>query len=183
LGIQTFTNNNKNSLRITGFKRDIKDLIIFYTDPITYASKYINRDEQHDYGFEVESSISIGKIGNWTNNFTYVDGAGKNNNVHVKNLYRRPNFTMNSVLTLQPTKSFTIIPSFRFVGTRMKGQYDAGPAQMPQNYTIDCYLGYEFAKHFRGFIDFRNITNQQYFDVVGYNSRKFNVMTGLSFSL
>lgn len=183
LGVQTFTNNDKSSFRITGFKRDIKDLIIFYTDPITYASKYINRDEQHDYGFELESSNAIGKIGNWTNNFTYVDGEGKNNNVKVKNLYRRPNFTMSSVLTLQPTKSLTIMPSFRFVGTRLKGQYDAGPAQMPQYYTIDCYLGYEFAKHFRVFVDLRNITNQQYFDVVGYNSKKFNVMAGLSFSL
>lgn len=183
LGLQTFTNNNKNSFRITAFKRDIKDLIIFYTDPSTYASKYINRDQQHDYGFELESSIAIGKIGDWTNNLTYVDGEGKNNNVKVKNLYRRPNFTMNSVLTLQPTKSLTIMPSFRFAGTRLKGQYDAGPDQMPQYYTIDCYLGYEFAKHFRVFVDLRNITNQQYFDVVGYNSKKFNVMTGLNFSL
>lgn len=74
------------------------------------------------------------------------------------------------------------MPSFRFVGTRLKGEYDAGPAQMPQYYTIDCYLGYEFAKNFRSFADFRNITNQQYFDVVGYNSRKFNIMTGVSFN-
>ena len=86
---------------------------------------------------------------------------------------------MNSVLTLQPVKSLTLMPSFRFVGTRLKGQYDAGPATQPQYYTIDCYLGYEFAKNFRAFIDFKNITNQQYFDVVGYNSRKFNMMAGI----
>ena len=182
LGVQTFSNNKRNSFRIVGFKRDIKDLIIFYTNS-SFVSKYINRDEQHDYGFELESSTAIGKKGNWTNNFTYVDGEGRNNNVNVKNLYRRPNFVMNSVLTLQPVKSLTLMPSFRFVGTRLKGQYDAGPATQPQYYTIDCYLGYEFAKYFRLFIDLRNITNQQYFDVVGYNSKKFNVMTGLSFAL
>ncbi|WP_462222557.1 TonB-dependent receptor plug domain-containing protein [Ferruginibacter sp.] len=182
LGVQTFSNNKRNSFRIVGFKRDIKDLIIFYTNS-SFVSKYINRDEQHDYGFELESSTAIGKKGNWTNNFTYVDGEGRNNNVNVKNLYRRPNFVMNSVLTLQPVKSLTLMPSFRFVGTRLKGQYDAGPATQPQYYTIDCYLGYEFAKYFRLFIDLRNITNQQYFDVVGYNSKKFNVMTGLSFDL
>jgi vitamin B12 transporter len=182
LGVQTLSNNKQNSFRITGFKRDIKDLIIFYTDP-SWNSYYINRDEQHDYGFELESSIAIGKKGNWTNNFTYVDGEGKNDNVKVKNLYRRPNFTLNSVLTLQPAKGLTLMPSFRFVGTRLKGQYDAGPAQMPQYYTIDFYAGYEFAKKFRVFVDLRNLTNQEYFDVVGYNSRKFNVMTGFHFSL
>ena len=183
MGVQAFSNNKKNTFRITGFKRDIKNLIIFYTNPTTFAGRYINRDEQNDYGFELESFIAIGKKGNWSNNFTYVDGEGKNNNVKVKNLYRRPNFTFNSVLTLQPTKVLTIMPSFRFVGTRLKGQYDAGPAQMPQYYTLDCYLGYEFAKKFRAFVDIRNITNQQYFDVVGFNSRRFNMMAGLSFSL
>ncbi len=178
LGVHTFSNNKQNSFRITGFKRDIKDLIIFYTDA-NWESKYINRDEQNDYGFELESTITIGKKGNWSNNFTYVDGEGKNNNVKVKNLHRRPNFTFNSVLTLQPTNALTIMPSFRFVGTRLKGQYDAGPAQMQQYYTLDCYLGYEFAKKFRAFVDVRNITNQQYFDVVGYNSRRFNMMAGI----
>ena len=182
IGLQTFSNKSSNSFRITAFKRDVKNLIIFYSDPVTYASQYINRDKQNDYGFELESNIAMGKKGNWTNNFTYVDGEGKNNNVKVKNLYRRPNFTFNSVLTLQPVKGFTLMPSFRFVGTRLKGQYDAGPAQMPQYYTVDCYAGYEFKNKLSVFFDFRNITNQQYFDVPGYNSRRSNFMTGISFN-
>jgi vitamin B12 transporter len=178
-GLQTLSNNKQNSFRITGFKRDIKDLIIFYTDA-NFNSYYINRDEQHDYGFELESSIAIGKKGSWTNNFTYVDGEGKNNSVKVKNLYRRPNFTVNSVLTLQPVKGLTVMPSFRFVGNRLKGQFDAGAAQMPQYYAIDFYAGYEFAKHIRVFADFRNTTNQKYFDVPGFNSRGSNFMLGIS---
>ena len=74
------------------------------------------------------------------------------------------------------------MPSFRFVGTRLKGQYDVGPAEMPQYYTIDCYAGYEFKNKIRVFIDYRNITNQQYFDVPGFNNRRSNVMTGISFN-
>jgi vitamin B12 transporter len=182
IGVQTFSNNKSSSFRITAFKRDIKNVIIFYSDPVTYASQYINRDKQNDYGFELESTIAVGKKGSWVNNMTYVEGDGTDNNVKVKNLYRRPNFTLNSVLTLQPTKGFTIMPSFRFVGTRLKGQYDAGPAQMPQYYTIDCYAGYEFKNKLRVFIDYRNITNQQYFDVPGYNSRRSNFMTGINFN-
>ncbi|MBY0476852.1 MAG: TonB-dependent receptor [Chitinophagaceae bacterium] len=179
-GVQSFSADKKNSIRFVGFKRDIKNLIIFYTDMTTYASQYINRDEQHDYGFEVESSIGLGKIGSWANNFTYVDGEGKNDNVKVKNLYRRPNFSFNSVLTLEPVKGLTVMPSFRFIGSRLKGQYDPGPAQMPAYYTIDLYTGYQATKNLRVFVDFRNITNQEYFDVPGYNSRKFNVTGGVS---
>jgi len=180
LGVQVFSNNKKNSLRIVGFKRDIKNLIIFYTDPVTYASQYINRDKQKDYGFELESNIAIGEIGNWINNLTYVDGEGINDNVKVKNLYRRPNFSFNSTLTLQPVKGLTVMPSFRFVGTRMKGEYDAGPAQMPQYYTLDFYAAYNATKQVRVFADIRNITDQTYFDVIGYNSRKSNYSIGIT---
>lgn len=183
LGVQSFSADKKNSIRFVAFKRDIKNLIIFYTDMTTYASQYINRDEQHDYGFEVESSIGLGKIGIWANNFTYVDGEGKNNNAKVKNLFRRPNFSFNSVLTIEPVKGLTVMPSFRFISSRLKGQYDAGPAQMPSYYTIDFYTGYQATKNLRLFLDLRNITSQVYFDVPGYNSRKFNVTGGVSIQL
>ncbi|MEO7767041.1 MAG: TonB-dependent receptor, partial [Ferruginibacter sp.] len=179
-GVQSFSNNKKNSLRIVGFKRDIRQLIIFYSDPVTYESKYINRDKQNDYGFEVESNIAIGNEGNWVNNITYVDGEGKTGNLKVKNFYRRPNFSFNSVLTVHPVKELTLMPSFRFVGSRQKGQYDAGPNSMPQYYTIDFYAGYKFTSQLRAFADFRNITDQQYFDIVGYNSRRANVTIGVS---
>jgi vitamin B12 transporter len=181
-GVQSFSNDKKNSLRIVGFKRDIRQLIVFYSDPVTYASQYINRDKQNDYGFELESSIAIGKTGNWLNNITYVDGEGTTGNEKVKNFYRRPNFTFNSTLTLQPVQQLTLSPSFRFVGSRLKGQYDAGPAAMPQYYTVDFYAAYHITKQVNAFADFRNITDQKYFDIIGYNSRRFNWMAGVNIS-
>jgi len=179
LGVQSLTNNKKNSLRLVAFKRDIRHLIVYYTSP-SYDNEYINRDKQNDYGFEIESNIAIGKIGNWVNNFTYVDGEGNNDNEKVKNLYRRPNVVVNSALTLQPATGLTIMPSCRFVGTRLKGLYDAGPATMPQYYTIDLYTAYNFTKQFRAFVDLRNITDQEYFDIIGYNSRRSNFTVGVS---
>lgn len=180
IGIQTLSADKRNSFRLVGFKRDIKDLIIFYTDPSSFQSNYINRDEQNDYGFEVESSIAIGKNGSLKNNLTYVDGKGSSNGVKTKNLYRRPNFILNTALQLQPLKGFTVAPAFRFVGTRLAGSFDPGPASQPQYYTFDCYLAYNVNTKFKVFSDFRNITNQQYFDVVGYNSRRLNMMGGVS---
>lgn len=182
VGVQSFTNNKKNSLRIVGFKRDIRQLIIFYTDPTTYDSRYINRDKQNDFGFEIESNVAIGKIGNWVNNVTYVDGEGLVENVKVKNFYRRPNFTFSSILTVSPIKALTLMPSFRFVGSRQKAQYDAGPASMPQYYMLDFYAGYAVSKQLRAFVDFRNITDQQFFDIIGYNSRQANFTVGINAS-
>lgn len=179
LGFQVFGNEKQNSLRFVGFKRDIKNLIIYYTDA-NYVSQYINRDKQNDYGFEVESRTAIGKKGNWTNNITYVNGETTSDHSKVRNLFRRPNFTFNSALTLVPAEGFTVMPSFRFVGERLKGLYDAGPNPIPHYYTIDLYTSYGFTKYFKAFVDLRNITNQKYFDVPGYTSRDFNFTTGIN---
>jgi vitamin B12 transporter len=181
LGLQTQSGDKKMSLRFAGFKRDIKNLIVFYTSP-SYVSNYINRDQQNDYGFEVESSIQLGNIGTWSNNLTFIEGRGIQNNVRVNNLYRRPKFTLNSALTLQPVKNLTIIPAFHYVGTRLKGQYDIGPAEQPAYYTLDFFAGYDLKK-VRLFADFRNLTDQQYFEIVGYNSKRFNMMAGISINL
>ena len=183
LGLQTQSTDRKMSIRFVAFKRDIKNLIIFYTAPVTYASQYINRDQQHDYGFEVESSIQLSTFGSWNNNFSFVDGQGVQNTIKTNNLYRRPKFTFNSALTLHPCTSLTIIPSFRYVGARLKGQYDAGPAEQPHYYTIDLFTGYTVNKQVRLFLDLRNITDQQYFDIVGYNSKRFNMMAGITIRL
>ncbi|TAD86331.1 MAG: TonB-dependent receptor [Bacteroidetes bacterium] len=182
VGVQAYGANQANSIRIVGFKRNINDLIVFFTNPSTFNSVYINRDEQNDFGFEIESTIGLGKLGSWNNNISYVDGSGRTNGREAKNLFRRPNFVLNSTITLEVATGFTIMPGFRFVGTRLKGQFDAGPTTQPQYYNFDCYLGYSFAKNWRLFADLRNITNQTYFDVVGFNSRRFNFMTGLSCS-
>jgi vitamin B12 transporter len=66
------------------------------------------------------------------------------------------------------------------VGTRIKGEYDAGPATMPQYYTLGFYAGYNVAKQVRVYLDLKNLTNQEYFDIPGYNSRKFNFTVGVS---
>ncbi|MFT3904280.1 MAG: TonB-dependent receptor [Niabella sp.] len=180
LGMQVFANNKKSSYRIVGFKRDIKNLIIYYSDQNTYMSQYINRDKQHDYGFEIEAQTTIGKNGNWTNNLTYIDGEGTVNDTKTQNLYRRPNFTFNSALTIAVGERLTFTPAFRFVGSRLKSSYDAGPERMPHYYNIDFYAAYHLAKYFRLFADFRNITDQKYFDIPGYNSRRFNCTAGIA---
>lgn len=182
IGVQTQSRDKKQTLRFAAFKRDIKNLIIFYTDP-SFFSQYVNRNEQHDYGFEVESNTQLASFGSWSNNFSFIDGQGVENGKRVDNLYRRPKFVFNSAITIQPIAPLTVIPSFKYVGSRLKGQYDAGPAEQPHYYTIDFYAGYALSKKIKLFLDLRNITDQQYFDVVGYNSKRFNMMAGFNVKL
>jgi vitamin B12 transporter len=181
LGVSFLDKKGRSSVRLAGFKRDIQDLIVFYTNPSNFASQYINRDQQHDYGFELETHFKLSTKTDWVFNATYVDGEGDNKGVKTKNLYRRPNFIINTVFTWQPTTKITLMPSLRYIGSRLKGTYDAGPEKMPAYTTLDLYMGYTVTKRTKCFIDLRNLTNQEYFDVVGYNSKRFNLMAGLTF--
>lgn len=168
-------------IRFVYFKRDIKDLIVFYTDA-NWVSTYINRDAQHDHGIEVEASAKIRSNIYWNLNYSWVDGKGENEGVKEKNLYRRPNHMFNTSINWNPIRSLRISPSIRYIGTRMKGPYDPGPDKMPAYHTIDIYAGYQFSSSINVFADLRNITNKFYADVPGYNSRGLNIMTGLSVS-
>jgi vitamin B12 transporter len=181
LGLAFLDKKGRSSVRLAGFKRDIQDLIVFYTNPSNFASQYINRDQQHDYGFELETHFKLSTKTDWVFNATYVDGEGDNKGVKTKNLYRRPNFILNTVFTWQPTTKITLMPSLRYIGSRLKGTYDAGPEKMPAYTTLDLYMGYTLTKRTKCFIDLRNLTNEEYFDVVGYNSKRFNLMAGLTF--
>ncbi len=168
-------------IRLVYFKRNSRDLIIFYTDA-NWVSQYINRDAQNDHGIEVEAGVKILSNLYWNGNFSWVEGEGENNGVKEKNLYRRPNYMFNSSFNWNPGKALRISPSVRYIGSRMKGPYDPGPAKMPAYHTIDLYAGYQFSQRINVFVDLRNITNKYYSDVPGYNSRGFNIMSGLQLS-
>jgi vitamin B12 transporter len=183
LGFQAHLGDKRSSLRVVGFRRDTRNLIIFYSDPSTYESRYINRDEQHDLGLELESDIYLGKMGNWRTNMTYVDGEGLSEGVKTKNLYRRPHIMANTSITLTLAKKWTVTPSFRFVGNRPSGPYDPAPAVMPAYYTVDLYAGYALSLAATAFIDLRNLTDQRYFEITGYNTRQRNIMAGIRLTL
>jgi len=183
IGVQALSSDKNSSIRLVGFKRDIKDLITYYSDPVTYASQYINRDQQNDYGVELESNLKIAKLGHWINNITYIEGEGENDGVKVKNLYRRPKLAWNSAVELNLVKSFKLTPSVRVVGKRTPGTYDVGPDPMKSYYTLNCNLAYTLVSKVKLFADFSNITNQKYFDAYGYNTRGFNLLAGVNLSL
>ena len=179
LGMQTELADRRIFIRVAAFKRDSRNLIIFYTDTTTFFSQYVNRDKQNDYGFEIENAVHIANFIQWSNNFSYVDGKGTQDGVKVDNLYRRPNFILSSVLTIQPITRLTIAPSIRWVGSRLKDPYDPGPDKMPPYYTIDFFAAYSM-KYIRFFTELHNITNQLYFDIPGYNTKRFNMSAGIN---
>lgn len=174
------------NVRALYFDRSTKDNIIYYgSDPAYPAGYYINLDKQKDHGFEVEASIKAGLF-TFSGNYTYTTGKvttpvnGKDTTFY--NLYRIPKNTINLHAGLQATPALYLGASLRTVSKRIESVYGGPPSTVDAfaYYTLDGYAEYKICHQLKVFADFKNVTNQQYFDIPGFNSKKFNFMAGIS---
>jgi vitamin B12 transporter len=181
-GIQYYKNNV--NLRAVYFSRNIEDNIVFYSAGApTYASYYINADKQKDKGIELEAGIDLGMV-NISANYVNLDGkietkTGAKDTSYF-NLYRRPRQTINLNIGIAVCKSWDINLGVQSISKRYEGVYAAPPVEMPAYYTWNLYTTYTFTKNIKAFADLKNITDENYSEVRGYNSRRFNVMAGVN---
>jgi vitamin B12 transporter len=181
-GYQANVAHGRVDFRVTGFARGTRDLIIFFYDPATFRSQYRNANKQRAYGAEVEGSWMITKGLVLTANYAYVDGritvSQDNKDTSYYNLYRIPKHAVNATLGYQATPALYVSATGKYTGQRFEGK-----APMGDYYTLDLYGEYKFGNLLKIFAGFRNITNYQYFDISGYNSRRFNFNTGITINL
>jgi vitamin B12 transporter len=189
-GIELFPNTSLR-FRIVGFYRKTKDAILYMYNPLTYESRYLNASEQKNYGFESELSYVAGKLG-INANYAYTDGettaaydgtgAPLTKDTTYYNLYRIPKHAVNINAGFKITQSLYVSSTFRYVSEREEFIYGAAPEQLDSYATVDLYGEYKFRKIIKIFVDLRNITDKEYFDLLGYNSKRFNLTGGVVFS-
>ena len=187
-GVQFTDGRGKFTARLTYFNRKVKDVIVFeslFTPPY---GQYMNADQQHDKGLETELKFAPTDKLQLTANYTFLDGAittkndGKDSSYF--NLYRRPKHNLNIGAGYQLNTRLYIGAGFRWVGKRQDiyfnpDSFEAEPKNLAAYYNLDLYAKYKILPWLLLYTDFRNITNQQYFELYGYNSRRFNMMAGL----
>lgn len=177
--------NNKNvNIRAVYFNREIKDNIVFFNAGApTYASYYVNADKQKDKGFELEASVDFGKV---TLNANYVNLDGKietktgTKDTAFFNLYRRPRQTINLNVGIQLCKNWNMNIGVQSISKRYEAMYNAAPVEMPAYYIWNLYSTYTITKNVKLFVDLKNITDEKYSEIRGYNSRRFNFMAGVN---
>ncbi len=173
--------------RLLYFKRDIRQVITFYTDPITYAGIYINQQKQQDQGIEAEWGFSKGKF-SASVNYTYLDGqvvavndSGKDTTFF--NLFRRPRHCLNVVPALRIHERLLVSAQLRVAGASLEPVFGGAPANLPGYTLIGVYGEYALMKKGRIFFDIQNLTNALFFDQLGYTTRprSFNAGFRLEF--
>jgi vitamin B12 transporter len=171
------------NLRALYFRRHTKNEIVFA------STNYTNLDKEDAHGFEVEAAYKYG-IWSFVGNYTYTSGtvttAGSGaKDTTYNNLYQRPKNLVNASVGVQATKGLFLSIALRTVGQRISSIYGGPRAQADgfAYYTLNGYAEYRFGKRLKLFADFKNITDQRYFDIPGYTSFGFNFMTGISVHL
>ncbi|HTL08029.1 MAG TPA: TonB-dependent receptor, partial [Chitinophagaceae bacterium] len=189
-GVQYFNKGNTVNIRVNYFNRIIRDVIIFRSLSAPPYAQYDNADKQKDHGFELEATLLPAARWSIRANYTYTNGkvttlspgSGKDSSYY--NLYRRPKNTANLTLGYQASAKWYASLGFRWVDKRDDLFYNSNTFSTEQKvlaayYNLDVYISYQAASFVKIFADLRNITNRQYFDLYGYNSRRFNFMAGI----
>ncbi len=190
-GIQAFSKNSRKNVRITYFNRNVKDVILFFTDPNTYTSKYINQDKQKDHGLEIESNITINQKSSLKLFYNFVDGkiTTMNNGMDTSyfNLIRRPKNTIGITADYRPFKNIYVSTSIQSVGKRTDITFDANynQVQVELNSYIICnvYAEYRFSKSkIKLFTAVNNLTNTNFTEVYGFATMGINGSFGVRFN-
>jgi vitamin B12 transporter len=187
LGTQLFSDDNKSNIRVAYFRNSASDVIIFQSLNVPPYGKYANFDKQNDKGLEIDGQWKTGKM-TLSANYTYLKGdvttqTPAKRDTTFANLFRRPTNTLNLNFVFEILPKWSAGLGLRSVGKAASGPYDA-PDVVLGNYTsIDLYQEFNLNKKLRIYVDAKNLTNKTYFDIPGYNSRKFNFMAGLLLKL
>lgn len=187
VGLQV-TYNEKIDMRVTLFKRRVKDIIIY-----TFTNGNINLDEQNDFGFEIEPTFRLNERISVRAHYAFVDGEvttkenGKDSTYY--NLFRRPKHNMGMNLGVQTTSKLYVSLNWQWIGERKDLFFNpanffiAEPVTLKAYTLIDVYIEYKMlTNRLKLFLDAKNILNQDYREVYGYNTLGFNLNSGLSFS-
>lgn len=191
-GLQYFSADNKFTSRAVAFRRNVKDVIFFYTNSITYRSQYINQDKQKDNGFELETSYNINKRTTIKAFYTYVTGeitTQKNGkDTTYNNLLRRPKSSIGINIGSQLCKNFYISSNLMSVGKRKDAYFDNNTFSTIyttlKSYILwDIYAEYGLLKNkMKLFTDLRNITASKYTEISGFSTLGFNGNGGIRFT-
>ena len=176
---------NKINLSVTGFIRNTKDLIYFYTNPATFASQYRNGNKQNDKGFEVELTTNPSQ--RFSFNAWYANMVGKGEDVNgteTNYLLRRPKntFGANAGYQVSDAVSFNLI--YKYTGNRLD-PFGYPTVNIKQHaYTLlDAYVQVNPVNQLMLFLDIKNLFKENYTEWEGYNTKGRNFNAGFKYDI
>ncbi len=180
-GVQWFSANKRFDLRATWFQRNIDNIIAFTTG-------YVNWDKLNDSGVELEAFYKWKKL-TLSGFYAYVEGeiitpVGSGTETKPNDLIRRPKHSFGLNAAWQLTDKLLATLAVKTFGQRNDLFFDfntltTSTVVLVPYQLLDVYIEYSLHNRMKLFGDFRNVLNQDYYEVYGYNTQRFNLMGGI----
>ncbi|MBL7870048.1 MAG: TonB-dependent receptor [Cyclobacteriaceae bacterium] len=186
-GVQGVAVNTKMEWRAVVFSRSVKDVIIY-----AYPTN-INLDQQDDKGIELESSLQVTSRLKISAFYAFVTGAVttkiNNQDTVFNNLIRRPKNTIGVNMGYQFSKQLFMSLNLKTFGQRDDLYFDLTTftnqsAKLSAYALLDFHTDYKLKNQkVSFFVDIKNLLNQDYQEVYGYNTMGINVNGGINIRL
>lgn len=190
-GVKFIQQKGNLDIRLVAFQRKIDDLIFYSFDPVTFVSQYINLNNQNDHGFEVEVNARVSRTATLRAFYNYVDGAvtdrSGTKDTTYNNLFRRPAHAFGLNVGYQTIPKMFISLNLKTLGQRSDlffnlSTFGTENVRLSAYTLVDVYIEYAIWKDsLKIWVDVKNLLNQDYYEVYGYNTQGVNFMTGLNF--
>lgn len=194
-GLQYTTPSGAFRIRGAYFIRDISNVILFYTNPVTFQEQYINQNKEVDHGVKLEAEWKVTPRLSITPNYMYVAGKTTTQtvNTHMDSTYygllRVPKNSAGITVGYRITKALYVNSNLQWQDKRLDVYYNGNVgADAPVSlhaYTLwNAYAEYQLLKgHIKFFLDTHNITATRYMELYGYNTQGFTITGGVRLTL
>jgi vitamin B12 transporter len=189
-GISYSSSTEKLELQLNYFNRAINDIIVY-----TFFEGYFNQDKQKDQGIELMINWQIVPALKLTSNYAFL--TGETNSVteagidtSYQQLLRRPKHRYSIGLDFQATPKLNVFLQWHQIGEREDvffnpaNFFSAEAVILSSYYELNARVQYTFPKNkYRMFLQLNNITDQDFEEVYGFNTKGFNLLGGFYFKL
>jgi vitamin B12 transporter len=169
----------RGTIEVTYYRQEVKDLIDFVTDPVTYVSTFRNRGKVHLSGWEVSATYVLSSRLAIDGGLTLMTATDLSNDLA---LLRRPDRMLNLDLRFEPSGRWSGFLGLRHVGEREDLDFSLFPSsrvKLERVTLLEGGLSLKLTNHltlrFRG----ENLTNEVPEWVWGYGSRRRALHVGL----
>lgn len=177
-----FNFTDKLNLALSYFKRDVDNVIDFgQVRPGVFG--YINQNNQKDNGFEVELGFKPFSSVNLNAFYAHVNGEVSTPSGQTFNLFRRPKDSFGFTAGADVSKALSFNLIYKYTGDRKDRYFDSSTfktvnADMESYNMVDLYAQYKASARLSLFTDVKNILNENYIDISGYNTKGLNFNAG-----
>ncbi len=176
--------------RLSFFDRQINDVIAF-----TFATGYINQNEQNDQGINVELGWQLSRKLSLTAQYNYVTGQvttplGNGQDTTFNNLIRRPEHSIKGIISYRPVNRLSFELQLQYLGDRNDLFFNPDNNFIGEDVLLDRYFLANFYAQYQlpnekltFFTDIKNITDSDFVESFGFNTLGFNALFGIRFNL